>query len=183
MKVIKILSYFVLCASLTNLAQGQQKSGFVSTEAIIALLPVTQRANDELRVMQTKFLAQEQGMQQDMKTKYDELVAKNTAGELTPNLEQLGRQELAQIEQDIVDHRKQTQETLSKRQSVLFKPIVKQVTESISKVAEAQGFDMVFDRQESGIRYGNPDFNLTKAVLLELGVPQADIDEAFGDAG
>ncbi|MDA0345898.1 MAG: OmpH family outer membrane protein [Verrucomicrobia bacterium] len=175
MKLIQLLSLFTLCVSLATLAQGQQKTGFVSTEAIIALLPVTQKANDELREMQTKFLTQGQAMNDEMKAKYDALVAQNQAGTLSDNMKQLGQQEMAQLQQDLNDHQQQMQDTLTKRRTVLFKPILNQVQETIQKVAKAQNYDVVFDIQEAGILYATNDFNLTKAVLLDLGVDPATI--------
>ena len=181
MKVIKLLSFFALCASLANLAQAEQKAGFVTTEAIIALLPVTKRANDELAEMQTKFLGQGQIIQQDMQDKYNDLMAKNEAGQLSDNLRQLGQQEMTQLQQDLQDHQQQSQETLVKRRSVLFRPILKQVNETIQSVAKAQGYDMVFDIQEAGILYAKNDYNLTKAVLLDLGVDADKISQAFGE--
>lgn len=182
MKLIKILSLFALCASLAQVAVAQQKIGYVNTQAVVALLPVTQKANEELAEMRNKFLTQEQSIQTEMKAKYDDLVAKNEAGQLTPSLENLGRQELAQLEQDLVDHRRQMQETLSKRQSVLFKPILKQVNETIQEVSKSEGYAVVFDSSESGIVYGDIEYNLTEGVLLALGVDQATIDEARGSA-
>lgn len=170
MKVIQIIPFFLLCASLTNFAQAQQKIGYVSTEAVVGLLPVTRKANEELAEMQTKFLTQGQSIQDEMKAKYDDLLAKNESGQLSDNLKQLGQQEMAQLQQDLNAHNQQSQDTLVKRRNVLFKPILKQVNETIQKVAEAQGYDMVFEIQESGLVYGVPDYNLTKAVLLELGI-------------
>lgn len=175
MKVIQIVSFFALCASLTNWVQAQQKVGYVSTEAIIALLPVTQKANEELAEMQTKFLTQGQSLQDEMKAKYDDLVSKNEAGQLSDNLKQLGQQEMSQLQQDLNAHNKQSQETLVKRRTVLFKPILKQVNEAIQKVSKELGFDMVFDVQEAGLLYGKNDYNLTKQVLVDLGVDPADI--------
>jgi outer membrane protein len=170
MKVIQLLSILAFCASLTTLAQAQQKTGFVSTEAIIALLPVTQKANEELAEMQTKFLEQGQLMQEEMKAKYDALVAQNEAGTLSDNMKQLGQQEMGQLQQDLNAHSQQSQEALVKRRTVLFKPILKQVNETIVKVSKEQGYDVVFDIQEAGILYAKNDYNLTKAVLLDLGV-------------
>jgi outer membrane protein len=175
MKLIQLLSLFTLCASLVTLAQGQQKSGFVSTEAIIALLPVTQKANDELREMQTKFLTQGQAMQDEMKSKYDALVAQNEAGTLSDNMKQLGQQEMTQLQQDLNDHQQQMQDTLTKRRTVLFKPILNQVQETIQKVAKEQKYDVVFDIQEAGILFATNDYNLTKAVLIDMGVDPATI--------
>jgi len=182
MKLIKLLSLFALCASLTQATSAQQKVGYVNTEAIIALLPVTQKANDELAEMQTKFLSQGQSIQEEMQVKYEDLMAKNEAGQLSDNLRQLGQQEMGQLQQDLNDHNQQSQEALVKRRSVLFKPILKQVNETIQEVSKTKGYDLVFDVQEAGIVYGNVDHNLTEAVLLELGVDQATIDAARGDA-
>jgi outer membrane protein len=170
MKITKLLSLCVLCVSFANLGHAQQKVGYVSTEAIIALLPVTQKANDELAEMQTKFLTQGQAMQDEMKAKYDELVAQNEAGTLSDNMKQLGQQEMSQLQQDLNAHNQQSQDALVNRRSVLFKPILKQVNETIQKVSKDKGYDIVFDAQEGGILYASSDHNLTKAVLLELGV-------------
>jgi outer membrane protein len=180
MKLIQILSLFTLCVSLATLAQGQQKSGFVSTEAIIALLPVTHKANDELQEMQTKFLTQGQAMNDELTTKYDALVAQNDAGTLSDTMKQLGQQEMTQLQQDLNDHQKQMQDTLTKRRAVLFKPILNQVQETIQKVAEEQGYDVVFDIQEAGILYATKDFNLTKSVLIDLGVDPERIPQGDG---
>ncbi|MCB1124155.1 MAG: OmpH family outer membrane protein [Verrucomicrobiae bacterium] len=170
MKITKLFSILLLCGSLTSLGFAQQKIGYVNTEAIIALLPVTKKANEELAEMQTKFLAQGQTMQDEMKAKYDELVAQNQAGTLSDTMKELGQQEMAQLQQDLNNHTQQSQDALSKRRSVLYKPIFKQVNETIQKIAKDRGYDIVFDAQESGIVYGSVDNNLTKAILLELGV-------------
>lgn len=178
MKVTQLLSLLLFCASVSSYAQGTQKVGFVSTEAVIALLPVTKKANEELAEMQTKFLTQGQSMQQEMKTKYDDLVAQNQAGTLSDNMKQLGQQEMQQLQQDLSAHERQMQDTLTKRRNVLFKPIIKQVNETIQQVSKDQGYDMVFDVQEAGLLYGKNDYNLTKAVLFALGVDPAVIPEA-----
>jgi Skp family chaperone for outer membrane proteins len=115
-----------------------------------------------------------------MKAKYDDLLAKNEAGQLSDNLRQLGQQEMGQLQQDLADHNQQSQDALVKRRSVLFKPILKQVNETIQEVSKSQNYSLVFDVQEAGVVYGDVDINLTKAVLLALGVDQATIDAASG---
>ena len=77
-------------------------------------------------------------------------------------MKQLGQQELTQLQQDFEDHNRQSQETLNKRRSVLMKPILKMVNETIQTIATEQDFDLVIDVQESGVLYGNPDYNLTR---------------------
>lgn len=169
-----------LCLPFVQLAQAQQKIGYVNTQAVVALLPVTQKANEELIEMEKKFLAQGQSIQEEMKAKYDDLVAKNEAGQLSETLRELGQQEMNQLRQDLADHERQMQETLGKRRSVLFKPILKQVNEAIQELSKNQGYAVVFDTAESGVVYGDADYNLTEPVLVSLGVDQATIDKASG---
>ena len=170
MKVFKIISFLLFCASFSIPALAQQKIGFVSTQAIIALLPVTQKANGELSEMQTKFLGQSQTMQAEMKAKIDSLVAQHEAGTLSENMRLLGEQEITQMQQDLNDHNQQSQETLTKRRSVLFKPIFNQVNETIQSVSKELSYDIVLDIDSGGMRYGKGDYNLTDEVLVALGV-------------
>lgn len=177
MKVFKILSLFLLIASFGVPSHAQQKIGFVSSQAVIALLPVTKKANEELAEMQTKFLTQSQQMQAEMKAKLDDLVAQNEAGSLSENMKLLGQQEITQMQQDLNDHNQQSQETLTKRRSVLFKPIFKQVNEAIQTVAKDEGYDIVLDIDNGGLRYGKAMYNLTQEVLISLGVNMDNIPE------
>ena len=178
MKITKLISFIVLCASLINLAQAQQKIGYVDTEVIIGLLPVTKKANDEIAGMQTKFLRQGQTMQNEVKAKYDDLIAQNEAGTLSENMKQLGQQEMTQLQEDLIYHSQQSQETLTKRRSVLFKPILKQVNETIHEVSKEKGYSMVLDAQGGGILYASGDDNLTEEVLLALGVDTSKLKPA-----
>lgn len=170
MKANRILLILIACVAPAAWGEGAQKIGYVSTAFILSQLPQTQKANEELREMQAKFQAQGQTYEADMKAKYDDLVEKTRTEQLSENMRQLGQQELTQMQQDLLDHNRQSQETLNKRRSVLMKPILKMVNETIETIATEQDFDLVIDVQESGVLYGNPDYNLTRNVLEALGV-------------
>ena len=160
----------IACVAPAAWGQAAQKIGYVSTAFILSQLPQTQKANEELREMQAKFQAQGQTYVEEIKTKYDDLVEKTRTEQISENMKQLGQQELTQLQQDFEDHNRQSQETLNKRRSVLMKPILKMVNETIQTIATEQDFDLVIDVQESGVLYGNPDYNLTRNVLEALGV-------------
>ena len=170
MKATRILLILIACVAPVAWGEGAQKIGYVSTAFILSRLPQTQKANEELKEMQAKFQTQGQTYVDDIKAKYDELVEKTRTEQLSENMRQLGQQELTQLQQDLEDHNRQSQETLSKRRSVLMKPILKMINETIQAIATEQDFDLVIDVQESGVLYGNPDYNLTRNVLESLGV-------------
>ena len=170
MKATRILLILIACVAPAAWGQAAQKIGYVSTAFILSQLPQTQKANEELREMQAKFQAQGQTYVEEIKIKYDDLVEKTRTEQISENMKQLGQQELTQLQQDFEDHNRQSQETLNKRRSVLMKPILKMVNETIQTIAKEQDFDLVIDVQESGVLYGNPDYNLTRNVLEVLGV-------------
>ncbi len=162
----------IIFACVAPAAWGEkvQKIGYVSTAFILAQLPQTQKANEEIREMQAKFQAQGQTYLAEIKTKYADLVEKTRTEQLSENMKQLGQQELTQLQQDFEDHNRQSQETLNKRRSVLMKPILKMTNETIATIATEQNFDLVIDVQEAGVLYGSPEYNLTRNVLEALGV-------------
>lgn len=170
MKATRILLILIACVAPAAWGQAAQKIGYVSTAFILSQLPQTQKANEELREMQVKFQAQGQTYVEEIKIKYDDLVEKTRTEQLSENMKQLGQQELTQLQQDFEDHNRQSQETLNKRRSVLMKPILKMVNETIETIAKEQNYDLVIDVQESGVLFGNPDYNLTRNVLEVLGV-------------
>ena len=170
MKATGILSILFIYAATATWGWGDQKIGYVSTAFILSQLPQTQKANDELSEMQAKFQAQGQVMVDDIKAKYDDFVEKNRTEQLSENMKQLGQQELNQMQQDLESHNRRSTETLNKRRSVLMKPILKMVNETIGSIAKEEGYDMVIDVQESGLLFGSPDYNLTQSVLEALGV-------------
>ena len=170
MKATRILLIIFACVAPVAWGEKVQKIGYVSTAFILAQLPQTQKANEEIREMQAKFQAQGQTYLDEIKTKYDDLVEKTRTEQLSENMKQLGQQELTQLQQDFEDHNRQSQETLNKRRSVLMKPILKMINETIATIATEQSFDLVIDVQESGVLYGSAEYNLTRNVLEALGV-------------
>ena len=177
MKATRILLIIFACVAPVAWGEKIQKIGYVSTAFILAQLPQTQKANEEIREMQAKFQTQGQTYLDEIKTKYDDLVEKTRTEQLSENMKQLGQQELTQLQQDFEDHNRQSQETLNKRRSVLMKPILKMINETIATIAKEQSFDLVIDVQESGVLYGNAEYNLTRNVLESLGV---EVEEEAG---
>ena len=170
MKATTIILIIFASVSLTALGEAAQKIGYVSTAFILSQLPQTQKANEEIKEMQANFQAQGQNFLNEIKTKYDGLIEKTKADQLSENMKQLGQQELTQLQQDFEEHNKRSQETLNKRRSVLMKPILKMINETIRDIADEQSYDLVIDVQESGVLYGSPEYNLTRQVLTALGV-------------
>jgi outer membrane protein len=62
-----------------------------------------------------------------------------------------------------------------KRQQELLEPIQRRVFEAIAVVAEREGYDFVFDRsQQPTLLYAQPEWDLSNAVLLQLGINPDD---------
>ncbi|MCX7836627.1 MAG: OmpH family outer membrane protein, partial [candidate division WOR-3 bacterium] len=57
---------------------------------------------------------------------------------------------------------------LERRQNELIMPLVKKINEVIQKIAESEGFTIVFDASVTKVLYAEPGLDITELVLTEL---------------
>lgn len=57
---------------------------------------------------------------------------------------------------------------LERRQDELLTPVVKKISEVIQKIAESEGFTIVFDASATKVLYAEPGLDITELVLTEL---------------
>jgi outer membrane protein len=66
------------------------------------------------------------------------------------------------------------------RNQELLEPVLAEVQSAVEKIAEEEGFDLIFDAVDGNIIYGNDDYDITERVLDELGgtdgVPDDPVD-------
>ena len=62
----------------------------------------------------------------------------------------------------------QTNAELNKLSKQLMAPIVNKVAEIVKKLGKKDGYDFIFEVQESGLFYAKPDADLTKTIIKEL---------------
>ncbi|MEO8446807.1 MAG: OmpH family outer membrane protein [bacterium] len=180
--------YFLITAVIAtffifNSADAQIKLGYVDSETILKQLPEAQKVQTELEGLQKMYLDTIQSRETDIKVKaevfkikYDEAQKKVESGAVKSETEMKALQdEISGMQQEIqilsegLDSYKQNiQNSLIQKQADLFKPVKEKITKTIEEVAKAMKINMVFDRADGTLLYGDKEFDITFKVLDKL---------------
>ena len=137
----------LLVALLATAASIQaQKFGYVNSAAILAEMPEVKAAEANLEALQKQLQKKGQQAVEQLQKDYVEIQQKIERGELSPKQQEeegtkleARQQEIAKMEQDMVSQ-------LQKKRDEELKPIYEKINDAIKKVAEENGFTMIFDQ-------------------------------------
>ncbi len=175
-----------LCAVLLALlgaapAHAQQRIGYIDAAYILEQLPAYRSVQEQL---DRKVQAWEAELD-EARAELEELRRTYQARELlyTDQERAQKREEIAQAEQALEQMRQSyfgPEGRLYTEQQRLLRPVQERVLSAVETVAEAEGYDYVFDRSsEVFIMYAREQHDLSDEVLAELGI---DVD-TMGNAG
>ncbi len=146
------------------------KVGYIRSDVITKRHAEYRDADNTLRSDNRKWLTDAERMERDVSDKEAELEELSLI--LSPERKK-------QIEEEIIEARKELQKfqhetwydensLYIKRRRELMEPIDTRVNDAIWKVAEREGFDIVFDTVAGNIVFVKPEFDLTEKVVEEL---------------
>ena len=146
------------------------KVGYIRSDVISKRFSEYRDADNSLRSDNREWLEEAEKMEKEIADKEAEI------DELSLILSEESRKNL---QDEIVEARKRLQKfrhetwydessLYMKRRKELMEPIDARVNDAIWKVAENEGFDMVFDTVAGNIVYVKPTFDITEKVLEEL---------------
>ncbi|MCS7081807.1 MAG: OmpH family outer membrane protein [Bacteroidetes bacterium] len=159
----------------STLAWAQQKIGYIDSEHILNRLPEYQDAQQRLERMAQEWQRELERMQREL----EQLVRDYQAREVlyTEEMRRQKRQEIVDKERLLEQFREQKfgpQGELFQQQAQLLRPIQERILRALREVAEAQGYDFVFDKSGSlTFLYVRPQHDLSALVLERLGVNAA----------
>lgn len=166
-KIVKAagISLVILSSSfMAHSAEAAQKVGYVSTGYLMSKLPQREAIVKQLQQENRDDQVALQKLEAKIKTKVEQ--AKR-------DRELLGEEGLQKLQIEIASLQKEGQLKASKfkkqRQEREYKAqreMGQLIQDAVSKIAEAEGYDMVIDSQ--ALQYAKPDLNLTEKVLAEL---------------
>ena len=151
---------------------AQQKIAYIDAQYIYGRYPEFATAQQKLDRMAQEWQQELEKKQQEV----DELFQEYQARELlyTQEERQRKRQEIMDGETQVERLRNQyfgPDGDLFKQQEQLLKPIQEKVLTAIEEIAQAEGYDYVFDKSGDFIfLYAREQFDLSNQVLEELGI-------------
>ena len=160
-------------------AAAQQKIAYIDSEYILGKTPEYASIQQEIDRLADEW----QKELVDRKKEVDDLFAEYQARELLYTNEERNRrrQEILRAEEEVERLRAKyfgPDGDLFVQQEQLMRPIQERILEAIEEVAEADGFDFVFDRNGDFLfLYARPQYDLSDRVLEELGI---DVEQIPG---
>ena len=168
MRKLLTLIIFTVCIGFAATVQGQ-KIAFVNSSLILQDMPTVKQAESELDVLKTQLQKQYQSEVTKWQTKLQDLQRKEKQGEISPKMLQDEAKVLEDEQQGLLKKEQDMLSQLQKKENELLQPILNDVNDAIKKVAEANGYQAVFDATPA-LLYVDPVIDISELVRSELGL-------------
>ncbi|PEN06725.1 hypothetical protein CRI93_08785 [Longimonas halophila] len=171
-------SLLVLCIwgcaafALARPAAAQQEIAYVNSDEVLQQMPEYTSVQQELEQLEEEWRSEIQSQEEEVQRLVEEFQAREllyTPDERERQQERIreARREVERLRSDYFGPEGQ----LFQRQQELMRPLQERVLEVVEGIAEAAGYDYVFDTAgEYLFMYARPQHNLTEDVILELGI-------------
>ena len=164
MKQTKILfAIFLFAISYTTFAQS--KVAHVNTPEIVALMPQTKAADEEIKKLEETYQKEIEGMRQDLLNKEQQYASEQET--VSAELNQARMNELQDQFQRVQAYINQIQQELQRKRIDLMQPISDLYSKAVDSVAERLGFDYVFENNQQVLLVAKGT-DITEEVKKEL---------------
>ncbi len=169
-KYLLILSILFLNFGFVQ-AQTSQKLGYVDSQVILTQWSEAIKAQGDLDALTNKWSGQLDSMTQAYQQAANDY--QKQVNTMPEDKKLSSQQQLVQMEQNIIDFRKQkfAQGTgeIYKKNDEIFAPIKSKIYDAIGKVAKEEGMNFIFDKSGDIILlYADSAFDVTYKVLDKL---------------
>ena len=168
---------FFLCVALFGAACAfaQGKTGYISTEELISVMPEAEKANTVLQDYQTSLQQQGQDYYRELSEK-DSIFQADSA-KLSPAAKDLRRNDLIALYQKVQGWNQTMQQMIQEKSQTLIAPIRSKAFDAIKAVAKESGYAYVLDA--SAVLVGPPGEDILPLVKKKLGI----VDKPAGPGG
>ena len=164
-KALKI-SLFIIASFCFVVSAQAQKFGYVNSAKILSELASVKQAESNLEALQTQLQKKYQQTLQTFQTKVQELQKQADEGKLSPVQQQEQGAKLQQEEQDIVKMQNDMVTQLDTKRQELLKPIYDSINTAIKEVAEAEGYQFIFE--QGVLLYADESNDITEKVKAKV---------------
>ncbi len=164
---------FLLTTVLVSVTEAQeQKTGYIDSGKVVERMPEYQGIEQRLEFLKQTWQEELNAMEQ----RIEDLEREYGSREIlyTEEMRQRVVSEITELraERDLYLQEKFGPDgEYFRREQELLEPVQRQVFEAVRQVASREGIDFVFDqRGEERLLWADPRWDLTEAVLMELGL-------------
>ena len=170
-QVMRKLLTMIILAAFVGLAttSSAQKIAFVNSSLLLQDMPQVKQAESEIQVLRTQLQKSYENDVAKWQGKLQDLQRKEQQGEISPKMLQDEAKVLEDDKQVLLKKEQDIMGQLQKKENELLQPILDKVNEAIKKVAEANGYQAVFDATPA-LLYVDPVIDINELVRTELGL-------------
>ena len=166
-KFLQLAVVALLLIAATTTASAQ-KFGYVNSAAILAEMADMKAAESNLEGLQKQLQKKGQAMVETFQTDVAAFQKSVSDGNLTPKAQQEQTAKLEARQQEIGAFEQSMMADIQKKRSELLEPIYEKVNAAIKAVAEAEGYQFIFDQQV--LLYGQETSDVSASVKAKLGM-------------
>lgn len=180
----KVLLIIFLSVAVFGNTFAQKRVAFTNIELIMSLMPAMQEIQKAAEEYEKQLNASLKVTQNYYEQKVTDYYTKKDAGTMTLDEEKKLVNDIASLEEELVEKQKINEQKLMNKRLSMLQPIQNQLQKAINDVAKEKGYTFVINQVMGEgiptILYGKPEHDITKDVLKKLGVevPEGDGTEA-----
>ncbi len=164
MRTFTLTIFFVLCLALT--AGAETKIGFIDMKTVIAKSEPGAKAMEQLKSQFKDMKDNLDTQKKALDTLKDELQKQSMMLSQEAKLDK--ETQYKRKVRDFQDMGQSYQRKLQQAEQNLSKPIIDKLLEVIESFGKKNGYTAIFDKQASGVIYGQDSVDLTNAIMAEL---------------
>lgn len=149
-------------------AQAQTKVGTIDAEYILAQLPEITEVEQGLKEYNEELQEDVQNSIKEYEALIEEYQANNET--FTEEEKQEKESEIVSLENEIKNFRQKASVLMQMRRNELTEPLYEKINEAMQAVISEQNFTQVLNSSANGLAYADPDYDITDAVLVKLGI-------------
>jgi outer membrane protein len=163
-KIFLLAALFVVGASNVQ----AQKSGYISVEQVVSLMPEVAKIDTALQKFQTDSLNTEfSSLVQEYQYK-DSILTKTDTTKIPAAVKRQHRQDLEQIAYQVQNWQQISQNVMQNKQQELLAPVYQKVMRAINEVAKENGYSFVYNQEV--LLVAPPSDNLLPLVAKKLNI-------------
>jgi outer membrane protein len=161
-----VLGIFMLNAFSTS-AQTQ-KFGHINSAEIIALMPDTKKADEQLQSFGKSLEEQLRTMGAEYQTKLQDYQSKSAM--MADPVKQAKEKEIVDLQTRIQEFQQTAQESIQRKKEELYSPILKRADEAIKEVAKENNYTYILDSSIGAILFAVDANDIDQLARKKLGI-------------
>ncbi len=151
-----------------SFAQSSLKIGYIDSNEVLSIMPVTDSLQKELKVYSANLQKQLKTMMQEYQTKVQ--AYQNNMGTMSDLIRQTKEKEINDLQTRIQQFQGSADQDLQNKQKELFNPVIQKVKDAITAVGKENHYSYILDIAQGVVLYYENGDNILPKVKAKLGI-------------